>query len=91
MDSLGFWLLFAVISMKTVLISGQCDQRLLGGTMMCCAGRNSNCYVRVSAKAKGSSSRRVCYCDEYCKMTGDCCDDFDKIKDSCRGKQNDFL
>eukprot|EP00794_Sanderia_malayensis_P013753 gene13753-15192_t len=74
--------------MKTAMISCQCDQRLHGGSMMCCAGRNSNCYVRMPNPSKSSSTRRLCYCDEYCKMTGDCCADFDKIKDSCRGARD---
>ncbi len=84
-----FLALCSVFFMKTLLVSSQCDQRAYGGIMMCCAGRNSNCYVRMP-KSKGKG-RTVCYCDEYCKMTGDCCADFDKIKSSCRGKNSFYL
>lgn len=55
--------------------------------MMCCSGRNSHCYVKVRNSPKnGTSSRGICYCDEYCKITKDCCKDFDKIRESCRGE-----
>lgn len=76
-----------VFSLKIFLVDCQCDQRPFGGTMMCCSGRNSHCYVKVRNSPKnGTSSRGICYCDEYCKITKDCCKDFDKIRESCRGE-----
>ena len=54
--------------------------------MMCCAGRNSHCYVKIRNLPKNSTSTRtICYCDEYCKLTKDCCSDYNKIQEACRG------
>ena len=76
--------LVAFLCIKTVIVSCQCDQRPFGGSMMCCAGRNGQCFVKIRNATK-NYTRKVCYCDEYCKLTKDCCPDFDKIKESCRG------
>ncbi|KAL0187391.1 hypothetical protein M9458_019061, partial [Cirrhinus mrigala] len=34
-------------------------------TPRCCPGRNNE--------------RTVCYCDTYCKRSGDCCDDYQTV------------
>lgn len=74
------------VCLRTALVDCQCDQRPYGGSMMCCAGRNSDCYVKIKNLPKNTTStRRICYCDEYCKLTKDCCSDYNKIQEACRG------
>ena len=74
------------VYLRTALVDCQCDQRPYGGSMMCCAGRNSHCSVKIRNLPKNSTStRKICYCDEYCKLTKDCCSDYDKIQEACRG------
>ena len=85
MDPSNYVVLLAIFCLRTLLVASQCDQRQFGGSMMCCGGRNSNCYVKIRDTVK-NSTRSICYCDEYCKLTRDCCADFDKIRDSCRGE-----
>lgn len=63
------------------LTSAQCDQRKNGGPMLCCKGTNNSCWVRVA-------QNQVCYCDEYCHSTGDCCPDLKDIEAVCRGAQD---
>lgn len=77
---------FVAVCLRTALVDCQCDQTPYGGSMMCCAGRNSHCYVKIRNLPKNSTStRRICYCDEYCKLTKDCCSDYNKIQEACRG------
>uniref|UniRef100_F7BE19 SMB domain-containing protein n=2 Tax=Ciona intestinalis TaxID=7719 RepID=F7BE19_CIOIN len=40
----------------------------------CCSGKSTGCKYSY-----GSSGRhgRVCYCDEYCQKSGDCCSDYE--------------
>jgi hypothetical protein len=85
---LGFVLLcFLAI---TTLVSGQCDQRERGGPLTCCHGRNSTCAVqRYDDEDEEKSSelrRKVCFCDAFCEPAGDCCPDFDRVKEECKLK-----
>ncbi|XP_073675998.1 somatomedin-B and thrombospondin type-1 domain-containing protein [Garra rufa] len=41
-------------------------------TPRCCPGRNNECTER-------SPRRTVCYCDTYCRRSGDCCDDYHTV------------
>lgn len=63
-----------------------CDQRPFGGEMKCCDGKDSSCFVKVHNTRGPGQSNRICYCDSYCKFTQDCCDDYEKIHDFCKGK-----
>ena len=74
--------------------SAQCDQRKSGGRLLCCKGTDNSCYVRYHPTAKNSVSTgqtKVCYCDEYCRTTGDCCPDLKDIEAECRGLNHSFL
>lgn len=52
-----------------------------GGPPVCCQGRNNTC-VRPGARVNDEQSR-LCYCDDECLLTGDCCLDY---KDVCQRK-----
>lgn len=41
-------------------------------TPRCCPGRNNECVEK-------SARRTVCYCDTYCRRSGDCCDDYQTV------------
>lgn len=65
-----------------------CDQRAGGGGLMCCKGTNNSCWVEAPTSAENSlpaGQTRVCYCDEYCRTTGDCCPDLKRVQEECRG------
>ncbi|KAL4646562.1 somatomedin-B and thrombospondin type-1 domain-containing protein-like isoform X2 [Arapaima gigas] len=42
------------------------------GNPRCCGGRNNECSAM-------SGHRTVCYCDTYCRKTGDCCEDYARV------------
>lgn len=74
---------FAVYSSQ---VSGQCDQRDRNGPLTCCIGRNSTCAVeRYDLKSDdGKPRRKVCFCDAFCELAGDCCPDFERVKKECK-------
>ncbi|TRZ03959.1 hypothetical protein DNTS_010967, partial [Danionella cerebrum] len=54
-------------------VSGVCDAGCADrAAPSCCPGRNNECVER-------SSRRTVCYCDAYCRRSGDCCDDYRSV------------
>ena len=57
--------------------------------MLCCKGTNNSCWVRVPASSDRSGlnegQTKVCYCDDYCQSTGDCCPDLKDVKAECQG------
>jgi len=63
---------------------GMCDQRRFGGKLKCCASKDSNCFVKVNSNRKRGNKNTICYCDDYCKFTKDCCEDADRVKSMCR-------
>jgi hypothetical protein len=70
-----------------------CDQRANGGELLCCKGANNSCWVRVPSSLENglqAGQTRVCYCDEYCRTTGDCCPDLERVKAVCRGLKKLF-
>lgn len=50
-----------------VCVAGSCVDQATSCSGRCCNGRNDSCW--------GSKGR--CYCDEYCKLANDCCQDYD--------------
>uniref|UniRef100_A0A9J7ZNN4 Si:dkey-178e17.3 n=1 Tax=Cyprinus carpio carpio TaxID=630221 RepID=A0A9J7ZNN4_CYPCA len=59
----------AVIAL-VMCVSGACEAGCADRpTPRCCPGRNNECVER-------SARRTVCYCDTYCRRSGDCCDDY---------------
>lgn len=61
--------------------------------MLCCKGTNNSCWVRVPSSDRSGLNQgqtKVCYCDEYCESTGDCCPDLKDIKAECQGVINQF-
>ncbi|KAM7435595.1 hypothetical protein ABFA07_014514 [Porites harrisoni] len=54
-----------------------CDQREHGGSLRCCAGRNSSCGMENFVHSA------LCFCDEFCEAAGDCCPDFESVKEPC--------
>ena len=62
-----------------------CDQRENGGSLLCCSGRNSSCGMEDFVNDV------LCFCDEFCEGAGDCCQDFESIKEPCgfgKGRQH---
>lgn len=71
-------------------IHGQCDQRRFGGELKCCNGKkDADCFVRMNVDRSRKNHNKICYCDDYCKFTNDCCDDVAKARKSCRSKARD--
>ncbi|XP_031571907.1 somatomedin-B and thrombospondin type-1 domain-containing protein-like [Actinia tenebrosa] len=72
------------------LVSGQCDQRQRGGPLICCSGRNSTCaaerYENDEKDQPAELRRKVCFCDAFCEPAGDCCPDFERVKEECKIK-----
>ena len=54
-----------------------CDQREHGGSLRCCTGRNSSCGMENFVHSA------LCFCDEFCEAAGDCCPDFESVKEPC--------
>ena len=54
-----------------------CDQREHGGPLHCCVGQNSSCGMENFAH------NELCFCDEFCETAGDCCPDFESVKEPC--------
>ncbi|XP_015763716.1 PREDICTED: somatomedin-B and thrombospondin type-1 domain-containing protein-like [Acropora digitifera] len=54
-----------------------CDKREDGGSVICCSGRNSSCGMEDFV------NNALCFCDEFCERAGDCCPDFESIKEPC--------
>ena len=54
-----------------------CDKRDDGGSVICCSGRNSSCGMEDFV------NNALCFCDEFCERAGDCCPDFESIKEPC--------
>ena len=54
-----------------------CDQREHGGSLLCCPGRNGSCGMEDFA------NNALCFCDEFCERAGDCCPDFESVKEPC--------
>nr|CAB3265879.1 somatomedin-B and thrombospondin type-1 domain-containing protein [Phallusia mammillata] len=51
----------------------------------CCTGQNADCrYVYPS----GRHSSRACYCDDFCRKSGDCCSDY---KERCLNEAQDCI
>lgn len=70
-----------------------CDKRKIGGELLCCKGTNNSCWVRVPSSYESNlpaGLARVCYCDEYCLTTGDCCPDLNRVRDECGGLNCSF-
>jgi len=54
-------------------VSGVCEAGCADrATPRCCPGRNNECVEK-------SARRTVCYCDTYCRRSGDCCDDYQTV------------
>ncbi|XP_046840974.1 somatomedin-B and thrombospondin type-1 domain-containing protein-like isoform X2 [Xenia sp. Carnegie-2017] len=71
-----------------------CDKRKIGGELLCCKGTNNSCWVRVPSSYESNlpaGLARVCYCDEYCLTTGDCCPDLNRVRDECGEAQDCVL
>lgn len=58
-----------------------CDQREHGGSVLCCSGRNSSCGMEDFV------NNALCFCDEFCERAGDCCPDFESIREPCGFKK----
>ena len=86
MDVQQILLVILINFLNISLCDSMCDQRPFGGEMKCCDGKDSSCFVKVHSTRGPGQSNRICYCDSYCKFTQDCCDDYDKIHDFCKGK-----
>lgn len=54
-----------------------CDQREHGGPLHCCVGQNSSCGM------ENFVHNELCFCDEFCETAGDCCPDFESVKEPC--------
>ncbi|XP_055024896.1 somatomedin-B and thrombospondin type-1 domain-containing protein isoform X2 [Misgurnus anguillicaudatus] len=66
-------MLTGVVFVVLMCLCGVCDAGCANrASPSCCPGRNNEC-VEFSAR------RSVCYCDAYCKRTGDCCEDYNTI------------
>jgi len=70
----------AVLFSRLATNDAQCDQSEQNGPLLCCKGRNSSCVVD---QEQNVNRRSVCYCDEFCKSAGDCCDDFEETRRKC--------
>lgn len=46
----------------------------------------TNCFVRVNTDRKRGIDNKICYCDDYCKFTNDCCEDAGKARKTCLSK-----
>ncbi|XP_066918518.1 LOW QUALITY PROTEIN: somatomedin-B and thrombospondin type-1 domain-containing protein-like [Clytia hemisphaerica] len=79
-------LLFTVALLQIVIemCHGMCDQRPFGGKLKCCTKKDSNCFVKVNNSRRRGNQNTICYCDDYCKFTNDCCSDVSKVKSLCR-------
>ena len=88
-------LMSAVFFSQLVTGEAQCDQTDQKGPLLCCKGRNSSCIVdQTTDKEESIPHRRtVCYCDEFCKSAGDCCEDFEEAQRKCtsNGQLNVFF
>jgi hypothetical protein len=83
-------LLLGLLFVQFIILSSAqfCDQRANGGELLCCKGTNNSCWVRVPSSPENAlpaGQTRVCYCDEYCRTTGDCCPDLKRVEAECRG------
>jgi len=67
---------------------GMCDQREFGGELKCCNGKDSNCFVKMQTSRTMGQANTICYCDSYCKYTGDCCKDYEKAQKRCRNPRH---
>ena len=56
-----------------------CNQRAYDGSLHCCAGKNNSCYMSTA----GFVNRSTCFCDEHCRVAGDCCPDFESFNKTC--------
>lgn len=65
---------------------GLCDQRQYGGELKCCNKQDSNCYVKVQKTRSRGQTNSICYCDNHCSFTNDCCDDIEEALELCKGK-----
>lgn len=68
------WITVACLITFMMVTLSEASCRRLG---KCCPGRDGLC--------KSSSSRKACYCDEFCTKSGDCCRDYDYF---CRKQGN---
>ncbi|XP_047141687.1 somatomedin-B and thrombospondin type-1 domain-containing protein [Hydra vulgaris] len=67
------------------ICQSMCDQRPYGGKMMCCTGKDAQCFVKMENNRTPGRTNAICYCDSHCKFTDDCCQDYDKIQKLCQG------
>ena len=65
-----------VVCSTAFLVEGGC-----GLSRLCCSGHNNTCAARGGRIRDPTSS--ICFCDEYCVNTGDCCTDYNR---TCKGK-----
>lgn len=85
MVSLKLLLTLAVLQSVCVTVcQGMCDQRKFGGKLKCCTSKDSDCFVRVNNARRRGGSNTICYCDDYCRFTNDCCADVGLVKSLCR-------
>ncbi|XP_028396831.1 somatomedin-B and thrombospondin type-1 domain-containing protein-like isoform X2 [Dendronephthya gigantea] len=89
-------LLFGLFFVQFLILSTAqfCDQRARGGNLLCCKGTNNSCWVSVPSSPENAlpaGQTKVCYCDEYCSYTGDCCPDLKRVEAECRGAQDCIL
>jgi len=63
---------------------GLCDQRQYGGELKCCNKQDSNCYVKVQKTRSRGQTNSICYCDNHCSLTNDCCDDIEQAQELCK-------
>lgn len=85
------FVLFLLVQCYIGFCSGMCDQRQFGGKMKCCTGKDSKCFVKTHSDRTRGQANTICYCDEYCKFTKDCCTDIDKIRRHCRSKLTGYI
>jgi len=72
-----------------VFVQSKCDQRPFGGQLKCCPGKDQKCFVKTREESNSvEGGRRICYCDEHCKYSRDCCSDYLDIEKQCRGSQD---
>lgn len=82
-------LLFTVALLQVLYDTchGLCDQRRFGGKLKCCTAKDSDCFVRVNNSRRRGKSNTICYCDDYCRFTNDCCQDVHRVKSLCRKRK----
>ena len=87
MASLKLLFTLALLQIVIEICHGMCDQRPFGGKLKCCTKKDSNCFVKVNNSRRRGNQNTICYCDDYCKFTNDCCSNVSKVKSLCRRRE----